>query len=65
MASSETDCRSEEGITVGIIDSFITLSRLVKGRSLDSEPIREALKDLLGDSDFNGFLKDATDQILK
>ena len=48
---THTDCRSEEGVTVGIIDSFITLARLMKGRDLSSAAVQEALADLRADED--------------
>lgn len=45
------DCRSEEGVTIGLIDSLITQARLLSGRSLDTENIQEALNDLRADAD--------------
>lgn len=53
---TETDCRSEVGITVGIVDSMITMMRLIKNRSFESEEVAEALRDLLADEDFGDFL---------
>ena len=47
-----TDCRTEEGITIGLIDSIITLCRIIKARELLSLAINEALKDLGSDEDF-------------
>lgn len=51
MGQSSTCCRSEEGVTVGIIDSFITLARLMKDRDVSSHAVREALEDLGADED--------------
>ncbi len=57
MAEATTCCRSEEGVTVGIIDSFITLARLMKGRDLSSEAVQEALADLRADEDVAALLE--------
>jgi hypothetical protein len=46
-----TDCRTEEGVTVGLIDSIITAARVLAGRDLQSPAILEALKDLRSDED--------------
>lgn len=47
------DCRTAEGVTVGLIDALITLCRIIKGRELDgSQAVKEALKDLGSDEDF-------------
>lgn len=32
MKKTKTDCRTEEGITVGLIDSLITISRVLRQR---------------------------------
>lgn len=55
------DCRSEEGITVGLIDSLISISRVLSKRDLsgNSVAVREALKDLLQDSDLKLILETA------
>jgi len=47
-----TDCRSDVGVTVGLIDAVITMSRLLKGRSFASSEVQEAMADLLSDEDF-------------
>lgn len=51
------DCRSKEGAVVGVVDAFITLSRVfaekVEGTSLGSHPeVRAALLDLARDEGF-------------
>lgn len=50
-----TDCRSEEGITVGLIDSLISISRVLHVRLQDELPtaVVDALQDLGSDFDFN------------
>ena len=47
------DCRSEEGITIGLIDSLISISRVLAGRDFSHPATIEALKDLGSDDDFN------------
>lgn len=46
-----TDCRTDEGVTVGLIDTIINSARLLATRNLDHPAIVEAIKDLCGDSD--------------
>ena len=53
----EISCRSDEGITVGLVDSFITNLRLFKDRDLSPESVQEALLDVADDPDFKYFLK--------
>jgi hypothetical protein len=45
------DCRSEEGVTVGLIMGLITVARVLVGRGLRSETVRAALNDLRTDED--------------
>ena len=52
----EISCRSEEGITVGIIDSIITDLRLIKDRDLTPHSVQEALLDIAEDPDLDFFL---------
>lgn len=59
-ARETTDFRSEEGITVGLIDSIIVLSRVVNQRLkvLQLTPaVQEALKDLKFDNDLLNIIK--------
>ena len=53
MNEISTDCRQEVGITVSLVDSLITISRVLAPR-LDEIPleVREALLDLYDDRDF-------------
>jgi len=46
-----TDCRSTEGVTVGLIDALISISRILAKRDLSPEVVQEALKDLRSDED--------------
>jgi hypothetical protein len=55
---NETDCRSEVGITVGLIDSIISISRVLSKRSIHDPAIKEALMDLAGDEDLGKILSD-------
>jgi len=55
--TTHTDCRSEIGITVGLIDALISILRVLSPRDLTADEIKEALKDLKADSDFDTLLK--------
>lgn len=55
--TSFTDCRSNTGVTVGIIDAIITLCRLLQGRDMDMPEVAEALKDIGSDEDFAWLLQ--------
>lgn len=46
-----TDCRSDEGVTVGLLDSVITLARVLRRRPIASEAEWAALTDLRADED--------------
>jgi len=48
---TQTDCKTEEGITVGLIDSLISISRILAKRDLSGQETQEALKDFDEDSD--------------
>ena len=52
-----TDCRSEVGITVGIIDAIITLCRLLHERDMSGDEVVQALQDLKHDENFAGLLR--------
>lgn len=56
----KTDCRSKEGITVGLIDSLISIARVLKprlGEIREGSPTWGALKDLHQDEDLLTILK--------
>lgn len=46
-----TDCRSEVGITVGLIDSIISIGRVLAKRDLSAPEVTNALADLIADED--------------
>lgn len=48
---SSTDCRSDVGITVGLIDGIIAMARVLKSRDQCSEEVQQALADLRADED--------------
>jgi hypothetical protein len=48
-----TDCRSPEGVTIGLIDSIITLFRVLKDRDLSPSEVQEALLDMRSDEDID------------
>lgn len=58
-AISKTDCRSEEGITVSLIDSLITTLRVLRKRKLRGKNIKEALIDFRCDKDLSHLLIEA------
>lgn len=45
------DCRSEVGITVGLVDSLISIARVLVRRDLTDHDVLEAIKDLRSDED--------------
>lgn len=51
MTAEPVDCRSTDGVTIGLIDTIITASRVLRDRPLSGVPVREALADLAGDED--------------
>lgn len=56
MAKIKTDCRSDVGIAVGVIDTIINQCRIFKRvpkEVLESFEVQESLKDLKDDEDFN------------
>jgi hypothetical protein len=53
-----TDCRSETGITVGLVDAVITMVRLLAQRDLSAPEVQEALKDLRSDEDLRSLLNE-------
>ena len=45
------ECRSEEGITIGLIDSLIYICRVLVKRDMTLPKVIEALKDIQDDDD--------------
>ncbi len=45
------DCRSDEGVTVGLIDAMISIARVLAHRDFTPPAVVEALKDLSEDED--------------
>jgi len=58
MSDEMQSCRSEEGITVGLVDALISIIRVLSIRDMSSNNVQEALADLFEDSDFQT-IKDA------
>ena len=48
---NSTDCRTPDGITVNLIDSVITICRLLRDRSIEAPAVRDAVSDLRSDPD--------------
>lgn len=53
---SYTDCRNDDGITVGLIDGLISILRVLKNRDLSPEEVKQALLDLSDDEDLKYLL---------
>ncbi len=53
---SENDCRSDARTTVGLIDSLLTVSRVLKTHDFSAPEVKEALKDLQEDPDLKYLL---------
>ncbi len=51
------DCKSEEGITIGLIDAIISISRILSKRDFNTIFIQAALLDLRSDTDLKSILK--------
>jgi hypothetical protein len=56
LAQTETDCRSETGITVGLIDGIIAVARVLVHRDWSDPVIVEALADLRDDEDLRALI---------
>lgn len=56
MPAAPLDCRSPEGVTVGLIDGIIAAARVLRGRDLSHPAVREALADLAEDEDVASLL---------
>lgn len=52
------DCRSEEGITVGLVDAIISIARILAKRDISPEAVKEALMDLAMDEDISKIMND-------
>lgn len=50
-AISETDCRTSDGVTVGLVDAVISIARVLRHRDLTPSAVVEALRDLASDED--------------
>jgi len=48
-----SDCREENGITIGLIDGIIAQIRVLRERDISPREVREALRDLADDEDFD------------
>lgn len=57
------DCRSEEGITISLIDTIITITYLLKERDLKHPAVVEALRDLRSAPEFTRLLEELTNVI--
>lgn len=51
MSEDVQSCRSEEGVTVGLVDAIIGILRVLAPRDLSPKHVQEALEDLFDDPD--------------
>ena len=51
MEEVHSDCRTEEGITIGLIDSLIFICRELARKDLSSEMVQSTLRDFRNDAD--------------
>lgn len=56
MTVTKTDCRSDVGVTVGLIDGIIAMARVLKTMDQSSPEVFEALLDLRADEDVQALL---------
>jgi hypothetical protein len=56
MKHTHTDCRSDVGRAVGLIDSIISIARAAVRENLDSYEVQQALTDLQQDEDLASLL---------
>lgn len=56
---THTDCRSAEGIAVGLIDGMLAAARVLCGQDLTSPPVVEAMKDFAQDEGIQRLLAKA------
>lgn len=58
-SSCSTDCRTEEGVEVGLIDGIIAMARCIRRNHVESFAIKEALIDLRSDEDVQWLMSNA------
>lgn len=51
-----SDCRTQDDITIGLIDGMIATYRILRDRDFSSHDVKEALKDLASDGDLEFIL---------
>lgn len=56
MTEDVQDCRSEDGVTVGLVDAVISILRVLAPRDLSTTHAQEALEDLTQDPDLRTVL---------
>lgn len=61
MATTTTDCRSDVGVTVGLVDALISIARVLARRDLAVPDVAEALADLRDDEDMRAIIADVAE----
>lgn len=56
MTEEVQSCRSDEGVTVGLVDAMISILRVLAPRDLSTTNVQEALADLTEDPDLRTVL---------
>lgn len=56
-----TEFSSEDGITIGLVDSILTCAKVLRNRNLNQPEVIEALKDLYSDKSLRCLLDQAED----
>jgi hypothetical protein len=68
METTKTDCRTEEGIIVGLIDSIIAISRVLRPKlnqaHLRTHAVNAAIRDWQNDGDFKASYHGLTDDMI-
>jgi hypothetical protein len=57
MNNNSSDCRTSEGIAIGLVDGIISMARVLKRMNIRESAYIEALKDLRSDEDVAWLLK--------
>lgn len=52
MEQTYSDCKTENGITIGLVDAVISILRVLSPRDLTHPYVVAALTDLKGDPDY-------------
>lgn len=57
IVSEPIECKSEDGITIGLIDAILSILKVLAIRDLSPKSVKEALLDLADDTNLQNILK--------